>query len=257
MVVPGLVTVAGVVTGALLFADRDFGSTGGPIAGCFVTGLATTALVAAYAVVRRQPAHVFVPLVGTVAVPVAVATGGPFHDGRAIAVWWGAAAFVVHLAIASRRLAAALVAVGVVASAWLVGRVGQETWQAEDLRAVGVPLVVVDVPGFTPYRAGAGRERVEVILADQPHRGRRITQTIYRSRCASTAPTLIDDTVTSSVRLCAAGHVVVARTELIYSQPGATGEPWSIEPLVPSMTVRPVTAEDLARLGDVTPWEDD
>jgi len=280
-VLAGTITAAGVVAGALVFADRDFGSTAGPIAGCLATGLATTALVAAYVIVRRRTVsqwHVLVPLVGTFLVPVGVAAGGPFHDGRAVAVCWGMAAFVAHLAIeyargrhGKPRLGAALVVVLAVASAWLVGRVGQVTWQTEDLRAVGVPLVVVDVPGFTPYLAGAGTASVEVVLAERPHpdesSGRRITVTIYRGPasppCGSSAPTMIDDAVGEvgprTVRFCVAepAHVVVARAEPVYRQGNSAAEFWSIEPLLPSMTLRPVTAEDLARLGDVTPWETD
>ncbi len=277
--VAGTVTAVGVVTGALVFADRDFGSTAGPIAGCLATGLATTVLVAAYVIVRRRTAsqwHVLVPLFGTLVVPIGVAAGGPFHDGRAVAVWWGIAAFVAHLAIAfgrdrrgRPRLGAALVVLLVVASAWLVGRVGQVTWQTEDLRAVGVPLVVVDLPGFTPYLAGAGTASVEVVLAERAHpdesSGRRITVTIYRGPtsppCVSSVPTMIDDAEVGprTVRFCLAdpAHVVIARAEPVYPRKNSAGEFWSIEPLVPSMTLRPVTAEDLARLGDVTPWETD
>ncbi len=277
----GAVTAAGVVAGALVFADRDFGSTVGPIAGCLATGLATTGLMAVYVILRRRTAsewHALVPLVGTFAVPIAVAAGGPFHDGRAVAVCWGIAAFAAHLAVAygrgrrmRPRLGAGLVVLLVVASAWLVGRVGQVTWPTEAMRAVGGPIVVGEVPGFTPNQAGAGTASVEVVLAERPRpgesEGRRITVTIYRGPvsppCRGSAPTIIDDEVGDVgpriVRFCLAdpAHVVVARAEPVYPRGTFAADFWSIEPLVPSMTLRPVTAEDLARLGDVTPWETD
>jgi len=239
-----------------------------------------TVLVAVYVFVRRSTAsrwHLVVPLAVTVAVPLGVAAGGPFRDGRAVAVCWATAALVTHLAIAygsgrrraGPRLAAAVVVVVVVASAVVIGRLGQATWRAADLRAVGVPLMVVDVPGFAATRAGAGRHSVQVVIADRPYPrelgGRQLTVTTSRANqpCGGPGPTIIDETAAGlgprTVRYCLAarGYVVIVQAHPSYPGEGGAAEHWSIEPLLRSMTLREATAEELAHLPEASNWEAD
>ncbi|MDG4825637.1 hypothetical protein O7635_27640 [Asanoa sp. WMMD1127] len=249
--VAGLLTAGGVAATSVALADRDFGATAGPIAGVWAAGLATTAVVAVYTLVRRlTAAHVAVPLVAIVLVPLGVAIGGPARDGPAVAVCWAAAAFVAHLAVAhGARLAGAGVVLLVVVAAVAVGRLGQPVWRAGDFRAVGVPLMVVDLPGFAPTRAGAGRWSVQVVVAERPYpdeaAGRQLTVTIAPAwtPCGAAGPTVV---APDTARWCLTEHVVFVHTR-----------GWRVESALPAMALRPVEAKELARLPAASLWEAD
>jgi hypothetical protein len=171
---------------------------------------------------------------------------------------------------ASVVVAAAAVPLAVV-GAVAVQRAGQVTWLANDFRDVGVPLVIPDVPGFRPTRAGAGDFSVQVILGQRPfpdeRRGRTLSVTISREapplRCGGPVDRFVSrtqpDEPPDAVMLCPPerGYAVYVRAEPVFATMDGPAEFWDIGPLVPLMRLRPASAPELARLPAASHWEAD
>ncbi len=211
-VLAGLVTAAAIsaVLGSLDryqvpdYADRDV-SLG--LAGVLI---AVTVAVAVIAVAgpRPRPRHVLVPLalVPSAVLPLVL---GAERNRTEAALIWGFAAVTVHVllgAAPSRRLRVAGIAV-VCAAAVLATWGCQQRWRAQKFEAVGVPLVVPQIPGHRLTGVWAGRYSVGLTLSGPS--GAHTYAVIERRRggCPATDPELLclrDDAV---LRLIPAGPV--------------------------------------------------
>jgi lysylphosphatidylglycerol synthetase-like protein (DUF2156 family) len=121
--------------------------------------------------------------VAVVLVPAAVVplVTGAERNRLEAAVIWGAAAVVVHLLVAYagrwRRWAAAGLVVPVAAAALLTWGY-QHRWRAQKFEAVGLPLVVPELPGYRLTGTWAGRYSVSMALRDPAGQ---VTYAIIRS----------------------------------------------------------------------------
>ncbi|MBE1491361.1 hypothetical protein [Plantactinospora soyae] len=286
----GGVTATAVFVTGLHLTDRDWGSSGLPLVISYAVALCAMLVIAVLSTVARWRfglgrggsaghwVHVFVPIFLTVLVPLAVAFGGPVRDRWETSAWWAVAALCVHLGLALGaarqlsgpvRVGAVLGVVALLVAVVGVERISQFRWRVNDFRALDVPLVVPEIPGFDVTHAYPGRPGVRqlfLLLAerpDRPYEGRHVYVTVGRSQPANLPyPGLCwnrgedrfmsDDT---HVTLCLAED----RFELTMS-PGPSD--WSLEPLLRQITYRPVSARQLARLpgtdsGDTGPWAPD
>ncbi|MGW0433701.1 hypothetical protein ACWDV4_14330 [Micromonospora sp. NPDC003197] len=272
----GLVSALAVVVVALRLTDEDWHSSPLPIPVLWLAGVVTTAVLAGVVLLlagrrRSHPVHLLVPLASMVVIPMGVTAGGQARDKWTIAICWAIVVLVVHLALAMaarpvsvrRASLAALAIVVAPTGAVLVERVSQVAWRADDFRAVGVPLVMVDVPGFHAVHAGAGNYSVAIDLADH-HRadisaGRTLRVVIEpawgRERCDGTTDRVLiepkSDDRLSIVELCLddpAYQITVTSYSAADSRDSSDREQRSLGPLMNQMTLRPVSAEDLARL---------
>lgn len=270
---PAAVTTAAVLVAAPGLADADWGQSIGPAFFTVVAGC-SAALVVALDVVLRRPGgatwHVAVPLLLIPVAPLGTAACGPAREPWVVAACWAAAAATAHVAIATARrpaapaaggrrwfrtVAAAASLLAVVTVGLAIQRAGQITWRANDFRAVGVPLLIPEVPGFHPTRAGAGRSSVQVVLSERAfpdeHLGRTFTATIGRTTAVPGADAVA--LPTGDPR-----YVVVLMSQPIYpSATATTAVDWSLRPLVPLVRLRPATGDELARLPWASRWEPD
>jgi hypothetical protein len=282
----GTVTALGVAVAVSNVADSDWGSSGVPAAVALVSGLITTAVLAAVVLVlafrgRRQNSHLLVPLGFIVVVPYGISLGGPARSPWVLALLWAVVAIVTHTALAvaarpsdiRRSLVAAGMTVVALAGAVVIERASQVSWRADRFRAVGVPLVILDVPGFQPKRAGAGEYSIHVILTDQPGSSDRAERSIgvtieatsgRASACTdATEPVLPQArrgeprTVVLLCQFAPAFDVTVVAQPYHLDRRASAASPWSIDPLVQQMKLRPVSAEELARLLPTENWEPD
>ncbi|MFC6016109.1 hypothetical protein ACFP2T_07870 [Plantactinospora solaniradicis] len=286
----GGVSAAAVFGAGLYLTDRDWGSSIGPLLVSFAVALCAMVVIAVLSTVARWRfglgrggsgghwVHAIVPIFLTILVPLGVAYGGPVRDRWETSAWWAVAALCVHLglALASARRLSGLVRVGAVVGlaallAAVVGveRISQFRWRINDFRALGVPLVVPEIPGFQLVQAYPGRPGIRelfLLLSDRPDRpyeGRHVYGIVHRSRPADLPDPGIcwyrsEDRFVSEdtrVTLCLAED----RFALTMWSGSTTG---SLTPLLQQITHRPVSARQLARLpgtgsGGTGPWAPD
>ncbi|WP_306211109.1 hypothetical protein [Actinoplanes sp. RD1] len=147
-----------------------------------VATVAAVALVAAFRVVAGGPGRqVAVPLL---LVPLAVLplVAGAERNRVEAALLWGAAAVAVHALIAYGRKGSAVVVVLAVLLTWAA----QDRWRAQKFAAVGLPLVVPDVPGYRLTGTWAGRYSISMTLRGPSDR--RVHAVIERPRGGCGSP---------------------------------------------------------------------
>lgn len=161
---------AAVISGLLSRLDdfqvRDFNDMD-PVIGVYGGLLAGALSAVVILVVHRRPSgHAVVPLL---LVPAVL---GPLttvleRDRLEAAVLWSVVAVAVHLLVATRRWRRAVPAILAVV---LLGAgltwAAQERWRAHEFEALGVPLVVPDVPGYRLTGTYAGRYSLIVRLEE-------------------------------------------------------------------------------------------
>lgn len=155
------------------YADRD-ASIG--LAGSLIAVVAAVTLVAAAGRIggrlpglRRPQWHVFVPLL---LVPMAVVplVLGAERNRVEAALLWGCAAVTVHVLLAYapvgrswRRWVSATLVLPC-AAATLTTWGCQHRWRAQKFQAVGLPLIVPEVPGYQLTGTWAGRYSIRTAL---------------------------------------------------------------------------------------------
>jgi hypothetical protein len=270
----GLISAATVVVAGGLLVDADWGMSIVPYFGVWLLAGAATivscAVQALRAGLRRgRPGvgpwlHVAVPPLLALIAPIGVALGGPVRDRWATTALWAAVALLAHLAVAvggtagAPRVRAAAAAGLVVAMAGVLGgvvaveRASQLRWRANDFRAVGVPLLIPEIPGLELAGAYAGRYSVSLALvrrSQRPEPNRLVQGTIRPARtawppdsCASGADRRYarrNQTGDVTLVFCVQGGKFVLT---VWSEdPGL-----AIEPLLGEITLRPVSGTVLA-----------
>lgn len=178
-----LFTATVVLLLGLTVMDQDWGMSAGPLLLTWLAGAgATLVLLMVWMASRASAAsrdwpHALVPLLFAVVAPVLVAAGGPARDRVQTTVLWTVLALLTHAVLtvltAAHRVrwrarTASLIALALVfAAAVGVERASQASWRARDFRAVGVPLVVPEVPGYLLSRAAPGQRSIFVILSPE------------------------------------------------------------------------------------------
>jgi hypothetical protein len=270
--VPGLLSATAVTVAGLLVVDADWGASAGPVAVLWLTVLTTTAALALHRVLtpraRRRGgdrAHILVPLLLAAVIPVGVVAGGPVRDRYGTTAVWALIALLTHLTLAivtrpglrKRARAAAIAGLAVAClAAVAVERVSQRPWRAGQFRAVGVPLVAPEVPGYALTGAYAGRYSVLLLL----------TARSAGPLASATIDVGIETSPPAGSLGSCAGHtgepfvVRVPGSEptalfclrggafRLWLHPGAAGA--DIEPMLHRITLRTVPAGELARYPD-------
>ncbi|MGW4466288.1 hypothetical protein [Micromonospora sp. NPDC004704] len=278
----GAVSVAAVWAVGLWTADQDWTMSIAPTfislaaslcAACVITALSPLLSVL---VMRRRElgahlTHALVPILLVVLIPIGVAIGGPVRDRWETTGYWAVFALCVHvaLALATRRRLPGLARVGAVlaVAAMFVAVVGIERasqlrWRVDDFRALGVPLVVPEIPGFEltyAYPGQPGHPDLFLELSDRPARPYGRTVTVLVQRTAGTGyPTSgrvscwgrADDRLVSND-----GGLVYCLAEKgfeMHIRPDPQMP--SLAPLAPQVTLRRVQAQLLAELPG-TDWQ--
>ncbi|GIG87697.1 hypothetical protein [Plantactinospora endophytica] len=278
----GAVSVAAVVAVGLWTADQDWTTSMGPVFISLAVALCAVCVIAALSPLlwmlmmrRREPGayltHALAPILLVVLIPVGVAIGGPVRDRWETTGYWAVVTLCVHLALAlaTRRRLPGLARMGAILSvtAMIVAVVGIERasqlrWRVDDFRALGVPLVVPEIPGFEltyAYPGQPGHPDLFLELSERPARpyGRTVTVLVRRTAGAG-YPTSgrvscwgrADDRLVSSD-----GSLVYCLAENgfemhIRSDPQMP----SLAPLAPRVTLRRVPAQQLAELPG-TDWQ--
>lgn len=276
--IPGLVSATAVGTvGALTLAGNSPRRADLLVPLLWLAVLATMAALAVHRLLllRTRPPdgvapHVLLPLPLAIVILVGVNASGRATDPVGTTVTWALVTLLAHLVLgagwrrrgnwrqASARAAlVAVVLVGLVGAGVLLGRASQPRWRAADFRAVGVPLVVPELPGYELTGTYAGRYSVRLRLearTEFPPGGRYLLAIVERtSPTADPGPCQgrpigqpfleRPDQDHRPALVCLPGGEAVLS---LFPRPDGG----RVEALLPLITVRPATAAELARYPD-------
>jgi hypothetical protein len=266
----GLLTAAAVVAAGPRLVDADWGQSILPHVGLALLAVAATIAICAIQAVRAglgriRPGvapwlHVAVPPLLAVIAPIGVALGGPVRDRWATTALWAVVALLAHVAVAFAPGVPAVAAAGFVlvllGGVVAVERANQLPWRANDFRAVGVPLLVPEVPGLELVGTHPGRYSVSLALArhsPRPEPDRLVHGSIQPARTAWPPDSCAGQGERRYVRRTQSGGVTLVfcvrgggYVLTVWSEdPG-----FALEPLLDSVTLRPVSGTVLARFPD-------